>query len=551
MVAAGLLPSIFLTSYLLAQSSLSINRSNGKNKGPSFPPAISKTKNYEKNMLLPRKKHQTRGGKRKDKELLLDVSNTAPNAKNRKKGRFRPQRITNDTINKNPKAVVAELVSPLPSLTFPNGPRPSYYTCRHTFESTLIYEIVKRISEINPTLTVKASSPCPGLIRVEDGSNILPPNFDPVYALQSIPSAVVVSGDSIRNIAKKIYHTVLFKDKYTDDIGDDDTTIPNHLCEDLSAAPRGSLTIHALVPGMCKGQRNPIMLNRSKKVAEELEKMLQKRFPAARKKKKNDGVNDIVVINKGNLNNGDDDETEDYQEKWLLQILLQTHSLFVASLTRCKYIGPTKDCYWPNWYHHLGLANVDIAESMPSSAYRKLMEAFECMRLHPSSMSNAIDLGASPGGWTALLRRFNCQVTAVDRSPLHNTLMNDKMVSFVKGDAFTFIPDASMNKYKKVAETPQSFTATTAPPKNSWMVSDVIAFPERVVELLERWCGNHWVSHLVVTMKFQGDEPALTELDRAMKVCKVHGYECRAKHFFNNKNEVTLMAVFSDCEIEA
>lgn len=43
-------------------------------------------------------------------------------------------------------------------------------------------------------------------------------------------------------------------------------------------------------------------------------------------------------------------------------------------------------------------------------------------------------------------------------------------------------------------------------------------------------------------MKFQGKEPSLDELDHAIEIAKSYGYRCRAKHFFNNKNEVTLMA---------
>jgi 23S rRNA C2498 (ribose-2'-O)-methylase RlmM len=73
------------------------------------------------------------------------------------------------------------------------------------------------------------------------------------------------------------------------------------------------------------------------------------------------------------------------------------------------------------------------------------------------------------------------------------------------------------------------------------MISDVIAYPERCTELLDRWCEGNWASHMVVTMKFQGDEPDLDELDKAIRVVKSHDYDCRVKHFFNNKNEVTFM----------
>jgi 23S rRNA C2498 (ribose-2'-O)-methylase RlmM len=114
--------------------------------------------------------------------------------------------------------------------------------------------------------------------------------------------------------------------------------------------------------------------------------------------------------------------------------------------------------------------------------------------------------------------------------------MNDDMVEFVKGDAFAFDPAATTT-----SNTRPSTTDEGVAPEHTWMVSDVIAYPERVIELLERWCGGHWARYLIVTMKFQGDKPALDDLDHAIGVVERHGYHCRAKHFFNNKNEVTLM----------
>jgi 23S rRNA (cytidine2498-2'-O)-methyltransferase len=121
---------------------------------------------------------------------------------------------------------------------------------------------------------------------------------------------------------------------------------------------------------------------------------------------------------------------------------------------------------------------------------------------------------------------LGCRVIAVDRSELAPNLMKDRGVEFVKGDAFTFEPPP-----KKYAE------------ESRWMVSDIIAYPDKIQELLEQWCGGHWASHLVVTVKFQGEMPAWEELDKCIQIAESHGYECRAKHFFNNKHEVTLMAV--------
>lgn len=73
------------------------------------------------------------------------------------------------------------------------------------------------------------------------------------------------------------------------------------------------------------------------------------------------------------------------------------------------------------------------------------------------------------------------------------------------------------------------------------MISDVIAYPERIVDLLDNWCSNQLAERMVVTVKFQGDTPAWELLENAKQVARSHGYRARAKHFFNNKNEATLM----------
>lgn len=388
-------------------------------------------------------------------------------------------------------------VFPLPPLTTGVSNRPTYFTCRHNYEDTLIKEI-DRLALTQCSCNVIASSPYPGLVRVEDPQHILPMYLDPVYALQSIPNAIVVSGSSIKTIAKEVYNA---------SFGSDDTELSqleqHHLImrNDLLSAPKGSLSIHSLVPGQCKAQPKPIMLNRSEKVCEELASILKKVYPAARRN--SSGTND------------------NFSERWNLQVMLQNPEIAVASLVRSKFVGPG-NTFWPNVQFPLGLALVDIEEKMPSSAYRKLMEALECMQIRPLPENIVIDLGACPGGWTTVMRKFGCKVISVDRSELDTVLMRDDMVEFVKGDAFTFDP-------------PSNDLITY------WMVSDVIAFPDRIIELLNRWCSNQWAEHMIVTMKFQGEEPSLDDLDHAITLAQQYGYHCRAKHFFNNKNEATLM----------
>ena len=97
--------------------------------------------------------------------------------------------------------------------------------------------------------------------------------------------------------------------------------------------------------------------------------------------------------------------------------------------------------------------------------------------------------------------------------------MKDPRVEFLQSDAFAFEPLRPV----------------------TWMVSDIVSYPERIVELLDHWCKHQLATNIVVTMKFQGSDPSWDQLDLAFKTAADHGYLARAKHFFNNKNEVTLM----------
>ena len=52
-------------------------------------------------------------------------------------------------------------------------------------------------------------------------------------------------------------------------------------------------------------------------------------------------------------------------------------------------------------------------------------------------------------------------------------------------------------------------------------------------------------------MKFQGEEPSFEDLDKARDITQQAGYRYfRAKHFFNNKNEVTLMISYDGDEVD-
>ena len=153
-------------------------------------------------------------------------------------------------------------------------------------------------------------------------------------------------------------------------------------------AQRGSLTVYPLVPGMCNGQTNPFWLHRLAKISKELSKMLKKSYPTARKAALDDDWNRIEP-----------------DKRWALQVMLQSPNIAVASLAECRRVGPSEHARWPNARHQLGLTRVDVAKWIPSSGYRKPMEGIECMGVRPARTATVVDLGASPDGWTATMRR--------------------------------------------------------------------------------------------------------------------------------------------------
>lgn len=157
-----------------------------------------------------------------------------------------------------------------------------------------------------------------------------------------------------------------------------------------------------------------------------------------------------------------------------------------------------------------------VDKQAPSRAFAKLVEVETRLDRPIAAGETCVDLGSSPGSWayTALAR--GATVTAVDRSPLRDDLMRDPRLQFVKGDAFKFVPDQPVD----------------------WLLSDVIAFPDRAGELLRTWLGERRCRHFCVTIKFRGrDDDA--EMEPIKQFLATSGYEFAVRRLNANKNEAT------------
>ncbi len=156
----------------------------------------------------------------------------------------------------------------------------------------------------------------------------------------------------------------------------------------------------------------------------------------------------------------------------------------------------------------------------PSRAYLKLWETFARLRRQPGPGESCLDLGAAPGGWTWLLARTGAEVLAVDRAPLAPEITRLANVTVRSGSAFALDP------------------AEVGP--IDWWCSDIVAYPQRLLELVTRWLESGLVRHLVCTVKFQG----ATDHDAAARFAALSG--AQLFHLSQNKHELTCVILDAD-----
>ena len=146
----------------------------------------------------------------------------------------------------------------------------------------------------------------------------------------------------------------------------------------------------------------------------------------------------------------------------------------------------------------------------PSRAYLKLWEALARLGTWPGPGTRCIDLGAAPGGWSWVLGRLGAAVLAIDRAPL----------------------DPRMAEMTNVVQRVQNAFAVMPEPCD-WLFSDVIAYPGRLLELVQRWVSAGCVQRIVCTVKFQGT----TDFAACDAFAAIAGG--RLVHLFHNKHELT------------
>jgi 23S rRNA (cytidine2498-2'-O)-methyltransferase len=166
---------------------------------------------------------------------------------------------------------------------------------------------------------------------------------------------------------------------------------------------------------------------------------------------------------------------------------------------------------------------VRLARS-PDRISRSELKLVELLLLHPVDLGvgTALDLGASPGGWTRVLREQGLEVWAVDPGDLDPRVGDDAGVHHVRSTAGRFLD-----------ETTQTFDV---------VVNDMRMEPERSCDLVVT-AARHLRpgGRAVVTLKLPSRTrvsvvaSALASLERALEIDF-------ARQLFHNKDEVTVLA---------
>jgi 23S rRNA (cytidine2498-2'-O)-methyltransferase len=149
----------------------------------------------------------------------------------------------------------------------------------------------------------------------------------------------------------------------------------------------------------------------------------------------------------------------------------------------------------------------------PTRAYLKLWEAFALLGTWPASGERCLDAGCSPGGWTWALAQLGARVLSVDRAQLAPDVAEMPGVEYREGSAFSLQPQG---------EEPFD-----------WIFSDVICYPERLLEWVRRWLASGKCRNFICTLKFQGRD----HYGVIPEFAAIPG--SRVLHLSSNKHELT------------
>ncbi|HHT0591811.1 TPA: SAM-dependent methyltransferase [Legionella anisa] len=193
--------------------------------------------------------------------------------------------------------------------------------------------------------------------------------------------------------------------------------------------------------------------------------------------------------------------------------LLDNNTLIYSAKRQKKW--PQGTCYF-----------VEDKLNPPNRAYLKLWEALTLLGAYPKPGDQALDLGASPGGWTYVMHSLGASVTAVDKALLDPKIEQLPRVTSLQQSAFALDP----------AQLEQSY---------DWVLSDIACYPDRAYALIMKWIESGKAKQMIFTIKLQG-KIELSTIKQFQKIPNSF-----ITNMFYNKHEATFFYPFVQAHEES
>jgi 23S rRNA (cytidine2498-2'-O)-methyltransferase len=180
---------------------------------------------------------------------------------------------------------------------------------------------------------------------------------------------------------------------------------------------------------------------------------------------------------------------------------------------------------WPS-----GIPRLQIPAEVPGRSARKLEEAIllflpdtEERLARMRGGMRAVDLGASPGGWSWVLAERGLLVEAVDNGIIAPMVLETGLVTPVQADGFLYRPDRT---------------------RIHWLVCDIPASAPRVARLVTTWVQRGYLGEAIFNIRL-GRTNRMGEIERVAQSiregARSSGYriELHMKHLYHDRDEVT------------
>ncbi|MGD8573777.1 MAG: 23S rRNA (cytidine(2498)-2'-O)-methyltransferase RlmM [Gammaproteobacteria bacterium] len=210
--------------------------------------------------------------------------------------------------------------------------------------------------------------------------------------------------------------------------------------------------------------------------------------------------------------------------KWRLHLLFPDSSRVFAGLAPVANSATAP----------LGIRRLRMPPGAPSRSTLKLEEALRTF-LDDSERQEwlrpgltAVDLGASPGGWSWQFIRRSIRVTAVDNGPMDKRLIESGILAHRREDGFRYRPDKPVD----------------------WLVCDMVEKPQRIVELMADWLVRGDARRAIFNLKLPMKQRYACVagcLDRLQERLDAAGpgYRLHCRQLYHDREEVTV-GVFLD-----